>query len=174
MVTTYGMSETCGGCVYDGRPLAGVDVAGGPGEGPQHRWRRRCSPATGCGPTSPPTRLVDGRLLTSDRGRWRDGRLEILGRRDAIVITGGHNVDLEHVERTAAGLGVEIAILALPDPEWGSVVVAVTATALLLRRPAGLPRPRLPAYALPRRLVRLAALPRTSSGKIDRSRPPAA
>lgn len=167
VVTTYGMSETCGGCVYDGRPLSGVDIQVNPAgvvsiAGPPlfSGYRLR--------PDLTADVLVDGRLLTFDRGRWHDGRLEILGRRDAVVITGGHNVDLEQVERTTAGLGEEIAILALGDPEWGSVVVAVTASACSYDDLRAFLTPRLPAYALPRRLVRLNALPRTSSGKIDR------
>jgi O-succinylbenzoic acid--CoA ligase len=167
VVTTYGMSETCGGCVYDGRPLTGVDVQVGPVDevsigGPTlfSGYRLRLDLTADV--------LVDGRLRTSDRGRWHDGRLEILGRRDAVVATGGHKVDLAEVERTAAGLEEDMVIVALPDAEWGSVVVAVTASACSyeeLRDFLGL---RLPAYALPRRLVRLTALPLTSTGKVDR------
>ena len=61
VVTTYGMSETCGGCVYDGVPLDGVSVRRGDADGSDAagdgvrtgaaRRRRRCSPATGCGRT---------------------------------------------------------------------------------------------------------------------------
>ena len=172
VVTTYGMTETCGGCVYDGRPLAGVDVQVGPLHDPHGGDISIGGPTLFSGyrlrPDLTADVLVDGRLRTSDRGRWHHGRLDILGRRDSVVITGGYNVDLEGVERTAAGLGEDIAIVALPDAEWGSVVVAVTAGACSYDDLLDFLRPRLPAYALPRCLIRLAALPRTSSGKIDR------
>ena len=72
VVETYGMSETCGGVVYDGVPLPGVEVA-------IERGLIRLS-----GPM-----VTGGSLLTKDRGEWADGRLRVLGRADDIVITGG-------------------------------------------------------------------------------------
>ena len=114
--------------------------------------------------------LVDGRLQTADRGRWQDGRLQVLGRRDDVVITGGRNVDLANVERTAAALRADIAVVALPDAEWGSVVRGRHGDRLLTirRAVATSSAPGCRPTPLPRRLVRLAALPRTSSGKLDR------
>ena len=98
LVTTYGMSETCGGCVYDGRPLRGVDVRLAPdgrislgGTGLFSGYRRR--------PDLTAAALADGRLLTADRGRWDGGRLSVLGRVDDVVVSGGMNVDLAEVER---------------------------------------------------------------------------
>ena len=97
VVTTYGMAETCGGCVYDGRPLDGVRVVladdgrimiGGPVLSSGYRLRPDLTAASRAGDF----------LLTADRGRWIDERLEVLGRLDEVVITGGLKVDLGQVE----------------------------------------------------------------------------
>lgn len=179
-VTTYGMSETCGGCVYDGVPLDGVDVRveqdggrisiAGPVLFSGYRGR----------PDLTAEAVVDGRLRTADRGRWVDGpdgtrRLEVLGRTDDVVVSGGHNVDLGAVEARAhawPGRGTaELAVVGVPDPDWGTAVVAVTDDpGLTLTALQGWVRDALPAYAAPRRLVVRVPLPRTPSGKVDRRR----
>jgi O-succinylbenzoic acid--CoA ligase len=171
VVPTYGMTETCGGCVYAGRPLDGVDVVVGDGGditigGPMlfsgYRLRPELTRAS----------LVGGRLVTSDRGRWSDGRLEVLGRRDDVVITGGLKVDLGEVEalvRTwARQSGAEAVVVAVPDAEWGAWIVAVTDAAGDLVELQHEVRRSLPAYAAPRDLVVLPRLPRLPSGKPDR------
>ena len=99
VVTTYGMSETCGGCVYDGEPLDGVTVRlrddgrvelGGPVVFAGYRLRPDLTAAA----------LVDGRHVTQDLGRWgADGRLEVLGRADDVIVSGGVNVPAALVER---------------------------------------------------------------------------
>ena len=172
VVSTYGMSETCGGCVYDGVPLSGVEVTvepeserillAGPTVFSGYRLRDDLTRAA----------LRGRQLLTQDRGRWEDGRLSVLGRLDDVVISGGVNVDLGAVERAAAGwpelAGAELAVVGVPHPEWGTEVVAVTdgtGSELGLRHYL---RQTLPAAAAPRRLVRVGRLPRTSSGKVDR------
>ncbi len=171
VVTTYGMSETCGGVVYDGRPLDGVGVhlddtgrvaLSGPTLFSGYRGRPDLTAAA----------LREGRLSTGDRGRWENDRLVVLGRVDDVVVSGGLNVDLADVEQRLRGWpgwqGAEVAVVGVPDPEWGTVVVAVA------DRPAHLADLRRwlscsgPAYAAPRLLHHLTALPRTSSGKIDR------
>ena len=175
VVRTYGMSETCGGCVYDGAPLPGVDVRVAPEgrislAGPMlfSGYRRR--------PDLTAAALVAGRLLTADRGRWTGGRLQVLGRLDDVVVSGGMNVDLGEVEREVRGWpelgGAEVAVVGVPDAVWGTAVVVVAERApwpdgaeQRLREHL---RARLPAYAAPRRLLARTPLPRTSSGKIDR------
>jgi O-succinylbenzoic acid--CoA ligase len=177
VVTTYGMSETCGGCVYDGLPLAGVDVRLGPdgrvslgGSVLFSGYRRR--------PDLTAAALRDGRLLTADRARWDGNRLVVLGRTDDVVVSGGINVDLAEVERQIRTWpelqDTDVAVVGVPDREWGTAVVAVaerdgwsTGAEERLREHL---QARLPAYAAPRRLLGRTPLPRTSSGKIDRLR----
>jgi o-succinylbenzoate---CoA ligase len=172
VVTTYGMSETCGGCVYDGRPLDGMDVRiddngrisiGGPMVFAGYRLD----------PAATAKALVGGRLLTRDRGRRSaDGGVTVLGRLDDVVISGGLNVDLATVEHAVRDwAGAEAAVVGVPDAEWGTAVVAVVESP----EPVSLADLRdalrtLPPYALPRRLVSTPTLPRTAGGKIDRRR----
>lgn len=173
LVATYGMAETCGGCVYYGVPLDGVRIDIEPDE--------RITIAGDCvfsgyrlDPDATAAALDltdDGRALrTHDRGRWTDGRLQVLGRLDEVVITGGINVDLGRAQRAADavfGPGA-LALLGVPDERWGTVIVALTELPLSVddcrARLAG----RLEPSAIPRRLRRVAGLPRTSTGKIDR------
>jgi O-succinylbenzoic acid--CoA ligase len=175
VVTTYGMSETCGGCVYDGRPLDGVDVRlredgrveiGGPVVFAGYRLR----------PDLTAEALVAGRHVTQDLGRWTsDGRLEVLGRADDVIVSGGVNVAAAQVERVLAGHGdvAVVAVIGRPDPEWGERVVAVVQAA----RPGEAPTledlrawaaGRLEPAALPREVVVLGAVPMLASGKPDK------
>jgi O-succinylbenzoic acid--CoA ligase len=173
VVTTYGMSETAGGCVYDGIALDGVGVALG-----AHGEIRLAGPMLMDGYQGRPDLtaqvLRDGWFHTPDLGRFdADGRLEVLGRGDDVVVSGGENVPLPAVERRMAEMpGLDqVAVVAVPDPEWGSEVVAVVS--------GGAGAPDLPAVRdfvaaehprswAPRRLVVLEALPMLESGKPDR------
>jgi O-succinylbenzoic acid--CoA ligase len=175
VLTTYGMSETCGGCVYDGQPLDGVQVAIG-GDG-----RVRISgPVLFSGYRGRPdltAAATDGRwFVTSDLGSvGPDGRLTVRGRADGMIISGGENVAADEVAAVLAGCpGVrEAAVVGCPDPEWGELVTAVV-VAQDPDRPPELAALReavravLPAAAAPRALVLVAALPLLASGKPDR------
>ena len=204
VVTTYGMSETGGGCVYNGRPLEGVEVtiqapdAEGAGrilisgpvlaedylQPPSHSPADSPAGSPGCrsddggGFHRSGTRRV---LATSDRGRLHpDGRLEVLGRLDDVIITGGIKVEPRHVEEALTGIdGVaEACVVGLPDEQWGSRVVA--AVVLETGRRPGSPkrwdgaalreaaRARLDGAHAPKRVLVLEALPLRPSGKVDR------
>jgi O-succinylbenzoic acid--CoA ligase len=125
VVTTYGMSETAGGCVYDGRPLDGVQVE------LEDDGRIRIGGATLAdgylgAPELTAAAFVGGWFRTGDLGRWRADRLEVLGRADDMIVTGGENVAPAAVERVlAAQDGVAAAcVVGVPDAEWGQVVAA--------------------------------------------------
>lgn len=163
VVTTYGMSETSGGCVYDGVPLDGVAVGAVDPvvvQGPVVAHGYRFGPA------------FDGTFTTSDAGQWRDGLLHVLGRVDDMVISGGENVAPAAVEAVLAAHPsvVDVAVVGVPDPEWGSRVVAH----VVLRGPLELGdardwvAARLSRVAAPRELRVLDALPLLPSGKVDR------
>lgn len=176
VVATYGMSETCGGCVYDGEPLDGVDVTigadgrvsiGGPVVFAGYRLR----------PDLTDTALVDGRHVTQDLGRWSsDGRLEVLGRVDDVIVSGGVNVPAAMVERVLDGhpAVAVCAVLGRPDPEWGERVVAVVQPVDASVPPAldelrSFAAGRLEPAALPREIVVLGMLPVLASGKPDKA-----
>ncbi len=113
-----------------------------------------------------------GEIVTEDFGRIDEqGRLQIFGRRDAVIITGGKKVHPAEVERAlmASGEFADVAVIGLPDGEWGEAVVACY-SAMENRVPNLATAVRLLAgYQRPKRFVPLAPWPRTEHGKIDRS-----
>lgn len=169
---TYGSSETCGGVVYDGRPIGqsvvrvvdGRIELGGPTlaeyylgdpersarvffEGADQRWYR-----------------------TDDAGELVDGVLHVTGRLDDRIVSGGVKVrlgDVERIVREQPGLA-DAVVVAGPHPEWGEVPVVVTTARpelAVLRRAVGA---ALGPEARPDRVLTLGALPLLPSGKPDR------
>jgi o-succinylbenzoate---CoA ligase len=171
VVTTYGMSETCGGCVYRGQPLQGVDVEL-TADGRIMIRSRSLFSGYRLHPDLTAATLVDGRFRTQDRGRWQAGRLVVLGRTDDIVITAGHKVDLGEVERCVQRWAAErhacAVVLGIPDAVWGTLIIAVSDSAHSLGELQGVVCQSLPGYALPRELIHLDPLPALPSGKPDR------
>jgi O-succinylbenzoic acid--CoA ligase len=115
---------------------------------------------------------IDGWLHTGDRGRLTDdGLLEVHGRMDDLIVTGGENVAAREVEeaiRSHPGV-TDAAVLGIEDPEWGraiwAFVVGDVAEGDLVEHCRGL----LPGFKVPKRVVVLEELPRTSSGKVERA-----
>jgi O-succinylbenzoic acid--CoA ligase len=169
VVQTYGMSETCGGCVYDGRPLDGVEVRIVDGQvllrgamlfdGYEHD------------PALTAATLREGWLVTHDRGELdADGRLRITGRADDVINTGGVKVPGPEVaRRLAEHPDVRAAeVLGVPDPEWGERVVAFVAAELDLDAVRAWVSARCPREWAPRQVVQVAGLPLLPNGKVDR------
>lgn len=239
VVTTYGMSETCGGCVYDGQPLPGVsmDVDQATGaiwlSGPMlatgylgdEERTRRCfvrrpqaqagegasdagntasaaesaeagagGAGTEAGATRPGAETWPGAgsdagageparrwFITSDRGHIVDGRLQVLGRLDDVIISGGIKVEPGPIEALLAlnPLVSECAVVGLPDLQWGQVVTAVVVPASM----PGLGRvdegailaqirvyleQKLSGAQCPKQVLLADALPYKGIGKVDR------
>jgi O-succinylbenzoic acid--CoA ligase len=176
VVTTYGMTETGSGVVYDGVPLDGVDVAIDAGTG-EIRLRGPMLLRAYRGRTGESIPLdTGGWLATGDAGRLGpEGRLTVEGRLSDLIVTGGENVwptPVEEVLRSHPDVS-EVAVAGRADPEWGEEVVA-----WVVPGPSGPPpledlralvREQIAAFAAPRRLVVVDALPRTSIGKVQRS-----
>ena len=237
VVTTYGMSETCGGCVYDGQPLPGVSMEvdqatgaiwlSGPmlatGYLGDEELTRRCfvsrpqagvgasgvgetasaaesseagaaGASTEAGATSPGAEARAGTgsgvgageparrwFITSDRGHIVDGRLQVLGRLDDVIISGGIKVEPGPIEALLAlnPLVSECAVVGLPDLQWGQVVTAVVVPASM----PGLGRvdegailaqirvyleQKLSGAQCPKQVLLADALPYKGIGKVDR------
>ena len=177
LLATYGLTETCSqvatvspGAQRDamgtvGRPLAGFDVqidggvivVSGSAVSPGY-WRE--APR-------------EGPLVTNDLGSFdAAGRLIVHGRRDAVIITGGENVNPERVEAALVDHPsvVDAGVFGVPDPDWGEMVVAHIVWS---EAPddAGLAEHLgtvLERWEIPKRFEPVEALPRTASGKLDR------
>ncbi|MDP3972009.1 MAG: AMP-binding protein [Candidatus Nanopelagicales bacterium] len=187
LITTYGMTESAGGCVYDGHPLPGVSVTIGDADshglgrielkGPNIALGYRLRPADTA------ESFVDGKFLTNDVGRLKAGLLHVRGRRDDVVQVGGMNVSLPAIDDCLSRQpGVsQAASVAQPDDQWGSRITSF----VVLRQPVSeedagdLERLRrkltqsvakqLGTEARPRSVVLVPSLPTLPSGKIDRS-----
>ncbi|CPS05877.1 putative o-succinylbenzoate--CoA ligase [Mycobacteroides abscessus subsp. bolletii] len=172
VVRTYGMSETCGGCVYDGVALDGVEVCIGP-EG-----RISLGGATvAAGYRNIPEHKAfaeHGWFHTDDFGELDEGRLRVLGRLDEAISTGGLTVVPQVVEAAlgAHPLVAECAVFGVPDDRLGQRVAAAVVPSA-----AGAPTledlrehvtAALDGTAAPRELHLLDELPRRGIGKLDR------
>lgn len=171
---SYGMTETAGGCVYDGVEigdarmrirdgevqLAGSMLAGGYiGDDPLTRER-----------------FVEDRgtrwYRTGDAGEMLGGMLTVTGRLDRVIVSGGINVSLDEVERVArdfSGWSSAVAIPA-PHPEWGervSLVVETEEGAVSFDEVRAGIRERLGAAAAPEWTTETDEIPRLPGGKPD-------
>ncbi|MGB3592535.1 MAG: AMP-binding protein [Ornithinimicrobium sp.] len=186
---TYGMSETCGGCVYDGRPLPGVVMrAENQGGGPGSLW---ISGSVLARAYADDPELTRDAFVTQEGTRWfrtsdlglqdpLSGRWRVLGRADDIINTGGHKVHPDVVRDALLAVDAvdEAAVVGVPDPQWGQAVAALLVpspshpdAAALLADPRGWLRQHLraalPAHALPTRIEIADTMPRLPSGKTD-------
>lgn len=170
LISTYGMTETCGGCVYDGRPLSGVSVSidadsritlGGPSVALGYRHQ----------PALTATHFTVEGFRTSDRGEIVDGALRIIGRVDDIVTVNGVNVSVTAVEdvlRTDSSVD-ECAVVALDDPERENRLVGfVCGTKIDAESLRDRVAERLGAAARPHMITTIDHLPMLPGGKTDR------
>ncbi|MGN6162597.1 MAG: AMP-binding protein [Marmoricola sp.] len=163
IVQTYGMSETCGGCVYDGVPLEGVEVRVDNGEVLLR------GPMLFEGYDGEPERtaeaFVDGWFRTDDLGSIEDGRLRIEGRADDVIISGGVKVPARAVAAALSSAVDAVEVVGVADDEWGERVVAVVRGGASLDDLRALVEPR--SWA-PRQLVVVEEIPQLPNGKPDR------
>ena len=175
-VPTYGMTETCGGVVYAGRPLPGVEVrAARWGEllirGPTLMRGYRLDPEASLAAFEP-----GGWLRTGDGGEvGSDGTVRVLGRLADVITSGGEKIWPAEVETALASHPDVAAVLisGVADREWGERVVAF----VVPRRRADPPTldslrdhaaATIARHKLPRELILSDSLERTSLGKIRR------
>ena len=161
VVTTYGMSETSGGCVYNGEILEGaeVEVRGG------SIFIRGSVLALNL-------ELSDGWFETNDLGEFVDEKLVVIGRSDDVIISGGENLSLNSVENilNQSFPNTQFAAFSVEDPQWGQTLhIAVVGEAdsgsisSMLEEKVG-------AFAKPKGIHSLNSLPLLGIGKVDRKR----
>jgi O-succinylbenzoic acid--CoA ligase len=170
VVATYGSAETAGGCVYDGLALDGVGLA------TEADGRLRVSGPVlfdryDGDPALTARVLVDGWFRTEDAAHIdADGRLQVLGRLDDMVVTGGVNVPAPAVARRLREHPAvrEVEVLGVPDEEWGTRLVAFVAGGLSLDEARAWVAEVHPRSWAPRQVVLVDALPLLANGKVDR------
>jgi o-succinylbenzoate---CoA ligase len=176
MVPTYGMTETCGGVVYAGQPLSGVEVrAARWGEllirGPTLMRGYRLDEEASVAAFEP-----GGWLRTGDGGEVEpDGTVRVRGRLADVIVSGGEKIWPAEVERALASHPGVAAVLvsSRPDREWGQRVVAH----VVPRRRSSPPTldslrdhaaETIARHKLPRELILVDRLDRTALGKVRR------
>lgn len=114
VIETYGSTETSGGCIYNGAPLDGVEVAIGDDNRIAIRGKTLAQDLAN----------EDGWYFTSDAGHFDNGKVVIDGRLDDIVITGGENISLSALDRILAQSypDIQSASFSVPHPEWGQAI----------------------------------------------------
>jgi O-succinylbenzoic acid--CoA ligase len=159
IVTTYGMTETCGGCVYDGKVLQGVEI--------EIRGGKICIK----GPVlASSISLNDGWYETSDLGEYNNNHLVVLGRSDDVIISGGENLSLSAVENSLciAFPDIQFAAFAVEDPQWGQslqiAVVGMISDAQIVEHL----EKELGSFAKPKGIHHMNSLPLLGIGKVDR------
>lgn len=172
ITTTYGSSESSGGCVWDGKAMPGVQLRlvddrielAGPmlAEGYLDDPRRSAFSF----------REHDGIrwYRTDDVGEIVDGVLRVRGRADDMIISGGVKVSLTEVEnavRAIPGQSTSV-VVAAPHPEWGEAPVVITTTAIDLDALRQTVAAQLSAAAAPARIMLIDKIPLLSTGKPDR------
>lgn len=174
LVTSYGMTEMCGGCVYDGSALAGVDIKITDSKKIALKGAMR---AEGYFDDLVGTQksFVDGWFITSDEGEiTSSGGLIVYGRVDDVIISGGEKISPTLVSQLLQSTfpQTEIYVLGIPDPEWGQslrVVMAISdeITGLTLSDIREIVGANLSKVAAPRSLLLLSDIPTKANGKID-------
>ncbi len=186
--TFYGSSE-CGGICYDreggaaergtvGTPVDGVSLSLMEQEQLAADEGLVIVKSPGVGATYVPEgepRLDAGRFETSDVGAWQGGELALRRRLDRVINVRGRKVDPSEVELVLSSLaGVEeVVVMGMASPDGRdqivSAVIAGSSTRPKYRDVVAWCRHRLADHKVPRSVVFVDAIPRTSRGKIDRS-----
>ena len=176
VLPTYGMTESTSQAATarpgdpDRRlfPLDGVEVRVGP-DGRIHLRGPTISP----GYVGEPERSAGDWLATADRGRVEpDGSLVVLGRLERLIISGGENIDPSAIEEAIRSHPevVEVAVIGLPDREWGEIAAVVYVGGVEAEQLGSFIAGLVPPHGLPKRWLRMEALPRTPLGKVDTAR----
>ena len=167
-VTTYGMTETGSGVVYDGIPLDGVEI-----EVREGMIWLRCPMLMRAYRDGTQPFDAGGWYRTGDLGSFSNGVLTVEGREGDLIITGGENVWPEQVEQILMSHPniTDACVAGVPDPEWGHAVHAwiVTTHNISLNAVRGHVKETLPAYCAPKEVHIVSALPRTALGKPQRA-----
>ena len=162
IITTYGMTETCGGCVYNGEALDGVNFE------LTEDQRVKIS-----GPVLADVENENGWYLTQDIGVILDGKLKVIGRADDVIISGGENISLSAIESELNKKfpHLLVAAFATSDSKWGQALHVAVQTQDENLKPQ-ISQALVSAignHAKPKSVILLDKLPQIGVGKVDRT-----
>ena len=161
VVTTYGMSETSGGCVYNGEILEGaeVEIRGG------SIFIRGNILALNLD-------LSDGWFETKDLGEFVDDKLVVIGRSDDVIITGGENLSLNNVESILNEHfpSIQAAAFSIDDAQWGQALHLAIVGDIDKDKLTSTLESKIGAFAKPKGIHFMNSLPLLGIGKIDRKK----
>jgi len=170
-VTTYGLTESGSGVVYNGKALRGVELEIRDSivyiKAPMllRAYRDGSVPLDS-----------NGWFCTGDRGSISDdGVLQIEGRDSDLIISGGENIWPENVEDALRDFPdvTDLCVAGVPDPEWGHAVhvwlVTTSTDKPSLNAVRAHVKQNLPAHCAPRQVHIVSEIPRTALGKPQRS-----
>lgn len=173
LVRSYGSTETSGGCVYDGVPLEGVEIAL-----EESGELRVCGNILALEYTE--QRLTNSHFVERDGKRWyltgddaeiENGVLRVIGRRNRSIISGGIKVSLDEIDATVAEvLTTRFATVAVASPEWGErpvLVIEGSPSDELADEALAVVLERLGKVAVPDRVIWVQNLPLGATGKPD-------
>lgn len=171
MLTSEGVVKVAGASVFRGYVFPGMNASPEPRDSTKEVCHVLRDKLAGAGAGEMMGESSEGRdWVTQDLGRIDErGHLHILGRRDAVIITGGKKVQPAEVEAALLGSGefADVAVIGVPDAEWGQAVVACYL--------AGGQKPDveraskiLASHQRPKRFVAIADWPRNAQGKVNR------
>jgi len=149
-VTTYGSTETCGGCIYNNQPLEGVSVQ---------------IDQTGLLQVAGPMVFESGWYTTSDLAEIKDGKVFILARVDDVIISGGENISLVSIEKL---LGEDFIAFGVPDDLWGSKLCLASTSKIDVAQVSKLITENIGKHAVPKEFVVISEIPLMGIGKPDR------
>jgi len=166
VVTTYGMSEMSGGCVYNNEPLPGVEVEIRDSGAIALRGPMQASEYLGS-----TLKLSDdeGWFVTSDAGYLENGKLYVTGRLDDQIISGGEKISLGALDNFLNGSGaMRYMSCAIAHPEWGEQLCLASSEQIDQNAISQLLREKFGNHSVPKLFLSDIELPLTSLSKPDR------
>ena len=167
-ISTYGLTETFGGVVYNGEPIDGVEIR----IGTDSEIEIRCDSLLRIYRNGIDPKNSEGWLHTGDLGEFKDRKLSVLGRKDDLIKTGGYKVWPITVENSLRQHEVvaDVVVAGTPDEKWGQTVTAWVVLrpdtkSLRLEDLSKHVRLTLPDYCAPKKVFIVDEIPRSSLGK---------
>ena len=171
VVTTYGMTEMCGGCIYNGAPLNNTEVRILENGNIQLKGSSMANGYLNF-PDLWTELSKDGWFTTSDLGEIIEGKLVVLGRNDDQIISGGKKISLSAIELIAKSRfpNQEFIAFALTDLEWGQRLALASDRDISIAEINSAIRSKFGGYAVPKEFHVVNPLPVKGIGKPDRNR----